>query len=103
MMQETNLDFEALGRMFFAWATKHGIIVASAIASNHHEETKTPAPFFTIKELAERWRISRPTVYTRLQKLGIKVVDLSPGTVRGRKVIPRSVILEVESRQLKTF
>jgi hypothetical protein len=98
-----DIDFEALGRSFFAWAQKEGLFSGIGSAHTRREESKTPAQFFTVQELAERWRIARPTVYARLQRLGIKVLDLSPGTARGRKVVPRSAILEVESRQLKTF
>lgn len=97
------IDFEKLGRAFFDWAVAQGVFAVGPGMTTARHETSTPPQFFTIPELAERWRIARPTVYTRLQKLGIKVLDLSPGTARGRKVVPRSAVLEAESRQLKRF
>jgi hypothetical protein len=57
--------------------------------------------FMTITELAERWRIARPTVYDRLRALGLKVLDFSPRTGRGRKLIPFGAVLEIENRQLR--
>lgn len=98
----TGIDFEALGRSFYDWASKQGIIMTAGGGAQRPQEAQAvPPQFLTIPELAQRWRIARPTVYARLQKLGIKVIDLSPGSARGRKVVPRSAILEVERRQLK--
>jgi hypothetical protein len=97
------IDFELLGRAFFDWAMAQGVFAEVGDTAKVREAFKTQPQFFTIPELAERWRIARPTVYGRLQKLGIKVLDLSPGTARGRKVVPRSAVLEAESRQLKRF
>jgi len=64
-----------------------------------------PAPahkhFLTIPEIAERWRIARPTVYDRLRAAGAKVLDFNPRGGRGRKIIPFGVVLEIENRRLK--
>ena len=57
--------------------------------------------FLTIPELAERWRIARPTVYDRLRRLSVKVLDFSSDGGRGRKLIPLGAIIEIENRNLK--
>ena len=57
--------------------------------------------FLSIKELAERWRCSRATVYNRLRAVGASVLDFAPAGKRGRKVIPVRVVLEIETQKLK--
>jgi hypothetical protein len=57
--------------------------------------------FLTIPEIAERWRIARPTVYNRLRSAGLRVLDFAPKGGRGRKVVPLGAILEIERKQLK--
>jgi hypothetical protein len=61
----------------------------------------TPRDFFSIGELAARWRCSRGTVYNRLRSLGVKVLDFAPRGKRSRKAVPVKAVLEVESRQSK--
>ena len=57
--------------------------------------------FLTITELADRWRIARPTVYDRLRGAGVKVLDFTVDNGRGRKVVPMGEVLMVENRLLK--
>jgi hypothetical protein len=57
--------------------------------------------FFSIVELAIRWRCSRGTVYNRLRAEGAKVLDFAPSGKKGRKVVPVHVVSEIESRRLK--
>jgi hypothetical protein len=57
--------------------------------------------FLTVSELAQRWRIARPTVYDRIRALDLKVLDFNPRTGRGRKLIPFGAVLEIENRQLR--
>jgi len=57
--------------------------------------------FLTIPEIAERWRIARPTVYNRLLDAGVRVLDFADKGARGRKIVPFGAILEIERQQLK--
>lgn len=57
--------------------------------------------FFSIAELAERWRCSRATVYNRLRQVGAKVLDFSAGGKKGRKAVPAAVVMRIETRQIK--
>jgi len=73
-------------------------VLPPAIVDAGNAEHRT---FFSIRELAERWRCSRGTVYNRLRAAGTKVLDFSSRGRRGRKVVPASAVLEMESRNLK--
>jgi hypothetical protein len=44
--------------------------------------------FFSISELATRWRCSRATVYNRLRAVGAKVLDFAPSGKKGKKGDP---------------
>jgi hypothetical protein len=57
--------------------------------------------FLTIPEIAERWRIARPTVYNRLKDAGVRVLDFAEKGARGRKIVPLGAILEIERQQLR--
>jgi hypothetical protein len=57
--------------------------------------------FFSIRELAQRWRCSRGSVYNRLRGAGAKVVDFAVAGKRGSKLVPSSVVREIENRNLK--
>jgi hypothetical protein len=57
--------------------------------------------FFSVGELATRWRCSRGTVYNRLRSVGAKVLDFAPSGKRGKKAVPSSTVLQIESRQMR--
>lgn len=57
--------------------------------------------FFSILELAKRWRCSRGTVYNRLRAGGAKVLDFAAAGKRGRKVVATGIVLEIEARNTK--
>jgi len=57
--------------------------------------------FFSIAELAARWRCSRATVYNRLRATGAKVLDFSTKGKKGKKAVPDSVVLQIEDRQTR--
>jgi len=57
--------------------------------------------YFSIAELAQRWRCSRGTVYNRLRALGMEVLDFAPRGKKGRKVVHIRTVLEVERRRTR--
>jgi hypothetical protein len=57
--------------------------------------------YYSIHELAERWRVSRGTVYNRLRSAGARVLDFAAPGRRGKKVISVSVVLQIEARKTK--
>jgi hypothetical protein len=60
-----------------------------------------PQEYFSIPDLAKRWRCSRGTVYNRLRAHGAKVLDFAPNGKRGKKVVAASTVLQLEARQSK--
>lgn len=60
-----------------------------------------PQEFFSMQELAERWRCSRGTVRNRLRSSGAKVLDFAPLGKRGKKAVPAAVVLQIENRKTK--
>lgn len=61
--------------------------------------TMAEQPFFSIPELADRWRCSRASVYNRLR--GELVLDFAPKGRRGHKVVPADVVLKIERSLLR--
>jgi len=57
--------------------------------------------FFSILDLAKRWRVSRGTVYNRLRATGARVLDFAAAGKRSRKVVSTKVVLEIEARNSK--
>lgn len=57
--------------------------------------------YFSIAELAQRWRCSRGTVYNRLRALGVEVLDFAPRGKKGRKVVHIRTVLQVEQRRTR--
>ncbi len=58
-------------------------------------------PFFSIPELAERWRCSRGSVYNRIR--GQMVVDFAAKGRKGHKLVPADVVLKLERAHLRVL
>jgi hypothetical protein len=58
-------------------------------------------PFFSIPDLANRWRCSRASVYNRLR--GERVVDFAARGGKGHKLVPLEVVLKIESTHLRVM
>jgi hypothetical protein len=55
-------------------------------------------PYYSIPDLALRWRCSRATVYVVLKKSEFKVLDLAVnGKDKGKKLISASVVEKIEN------
>lgn len=62
--------------------------------------TKQPE-YYSIGELAERWRVSRGTVYNRLRSAGAKVLDFAAPGRKGKKAVHARVVIQIEARRTK--
>lgn len=60
-----------------------------------------PQPFFSIPELAERWRCSRASVYNVIR--GEKVLDFAASGRKGHKLVPFDVVQKIERAHLKVL
>lgn len=69
------------------------------------EVTAKPAeptrPLFSIRDLADRWRCSRASVYNRIR--GERVVDFAANGRKGHKLIPLEVVLKIERSHLRVL
>ena len=60
--------------------------------------SRAEQPFYTIADLAVRWRCSRASVYSTLR--GELVVALRPGR-KGRKLVSADVVRQIENRRTR--
>jgi len=67
------------------------------------DNTNQHQPFYSIPELAIRWRCSRGTVYNRLRFAGVKVLDFGSAGKKGKKLVPAVTIFQIESKHLKAL
>ena len=68
---------------------------------NHPGEAQQD--YFSIAELAQRWRCSRGTVYNRLRALGAEVLDFASRGKKGKKVVRAKTVLQIEERRTRRF
>jgi hypothetical protein len=75
------------------------------VTMNGAEQTSTARqvvqPFYSIPELAERWRCSRGSVYNRIR--GEMVVDFAARGRKGHKLVPLDVVLKIERAHLRVL
>ncbi len=65
------------------------------VRSEHNADAQE---YFSILDLARRWRCSRGTVYNRLRSAGARVLDFAPRGKRGKKVVAAAIVLQLEQR-----
>ena len=77
------------------------------ITKNHSKEmvrdgsrTAVAQEYFSIADLAERWRVSRSAIYGYLR--GYTVIDFAPAPGRkGHKLVPAETVLQIERQRLR--
>jgi hypothetical protein len=74
---------------------------AAQIATTKPQQIAPGQPFYSISELAERWRCSRASVYNRIR--GDKVIDFAATGRKGHKLVPLGVVLKIERAHLKVL
>ena len=63
--------------------------------------TADARPFFSIRDLAERWRCSRGSVYNQIR--GEKVLDFATNGRKGHKLVPFDVVLKIERSHMRVL
>lgn len=58
-------------------------------------------PYFSISDLAERWRCSRASVYNQIR--GEKVLDFATNGRKGHKLVPLDVVLKIERMRMRVL
>lgn len=59
------------------------------------------AKYFSIPELADRWRCSRGTVYNMIR--GERVLDFAAPGHKGKKLVPAEVVRRIEQHRMRVF
>jgi len=65
------------------------------------EQLQIEPRYFSIPELAERWRCSRATIYNVIR--GEKALDFAAPGRKGRKLVPAEVVRKIEQRRTRAF
>ena len=68
---------------------------------SHEVAEVRPPEYFSIGDLAVRWRCSRGTVYNMIR--GERVLDFAAPGRRGKKLVPAAVVVRIEERRMKVF
>jgi hypothetical protein len=58
-------------------------------------------PYYSISDLAERWRCSRGTVYNVLR--GERVLDFAKTGHKGKKLVPAELVHRIEQRKMQVL
>jgi hypothetical protein len=64
-------------------------------------ETGRMLPYYSISDLAERWRCSRGTVYNVLR--GERVLNFAAAGHRGKKLVSAEIVRRIEQRRTQVF
>jgi len=84
------------------FAELFGFTPAELIAAIERNRAALKRAFYSIQDLANRWRCARGTVYNVLRESEFKVLDLShPGKDKGKRLIPGSVVERIEQRRMR--
>ena len=75
-----------------------GRVAAVPMIPMQTARTQAVQEYFSIPELAERWRCSRGTVYNRLRAVGCEILDFAPRGKKGKKVVRAKTVFRIEER-----
>lgn len=79
------------------FADLFGFPASAVLAAVERQRRSFTQPFYSIPELARRWRCSRATVYAVLHESEFGVLDLArKGKKKGKKSIPAHVVEKIE-------
>jgi hypothetical protein len=73
--------------------------LGQTMASTSKGELAAMQAFFSMADLATRWRCSRGTVYNIIR--GEKVLDFAAPGRRGKKLVPLEVVQRIEQKRLR--
>ena len=88
----------------FEFAEIFGFLPAGLIAAIERNRLTIKKPFYSIQDLAARWRCSRGTVYNVLRESEFKLLDLSNrGKDKGKRIVPAAVVEQIEQGQMRSL
>src|ERR1700722_6684135 len=71
------------------------------LGMSHEVVEARPPEYFSIGDLAVRWRGSRGAGYNMIR--GERVLDFAAPGRRGKKLVPATVVVRIEERWMKVF
>ncbi len=83
------------------FADLFGFTPAAMLAAIERQRASTPRPFYTFKQLADRWNCSPQNIYNILRSHDAKAVDLSDGKKRSKRLVPAETVARIERLRLK--
>lgn len=75
--------------------------VQFAAKQNEKPEVCPMRPYFSIRDLAERWCCSRAAVYNWIR--GEKVLDFAANGRKGHKLVPLETVLKIERSRMRVL
>jgi hypothetical protein len=75
--------------------------MVAKVGTPQPESDAAMPPYFSIPELASRWRCSRSTVYNVIR--GEKVLDFAAPGRKGKKLVPREVVRSIEQSNTRVW
>lgn len=77
------------------------MVTAAQVETVQTQRSLPMQPFYSIADLAARWRCSRGTVYNVIR--GEHVLDFAAAGHRGKKLVPAEVVRRIEQRRMQVF
>lgn len=105
-METPALTLAEAARLFYSQVLGVGIPRRGGSRKEKSYSTSEPElsrelSFYSIPDLAKRWRCSRATVYNRLRAEGARVLDFAPPSKKGKKVVSAIIVYQIEHRRTK--
>ena len=103
LMPTEQAEAQAVRKNLEAFYTGQHISCRKPVASEAQlkKAPETTKEYFSIPELAERWRCSRGTVYNRLRACGAETLDFATRGKRGKKVIRAKTVFRIEEMRIR--
>jgi len=77
------------------------MVTAAKLGTLRENADAAMPPYFSIPELASRWRCSRGTVYNVIR--GEKVLDFAAPGHKGKKLVPQEVVRRIEQSNIRVW
>jgi hypothetical protein len=84
------------------FADLFGFPASAVLAAVERQRNTINKPFYSIPDLALRWRCSRATVYATIAESEFKILDLArTGNDKGKRLIPAAVVEKIEKARMR--
>jgi hypothetical protein len=87
------------------YATLFGFTPAALIDAIYRNRRAIKKEFYSIADIAERWGVSRATVYNVLRESELRVLNIASKSAakRDKWCVPASVVEHIENRRMESF